>query len=389
MTFESINPATGELLETYAEHSDAELQRLVEDSWAAFAELKALGLDRRTALLRATAQALREESENLALTLTREMGKPIREARAEVEKSATACDYYASRATDLLKPRAIEHGQLDTWVEFQPVGPIVAVMPWNYPVWQVVRAAAPAMAVGNTLIVKHAANVTGSAYLLEEVYRRAGWPEHAFRLAVTGPEGVEKLVSAPEVRGVTLTGGTRAGEAIGRLAGANLKKSVLELGGSDAFIVFDDADVPRAVEAAVSGRFLNAGQSCIAAKRILVQESVADEFEEAFVARVQKLTLGDPLDDATDVGPMARADQRDDLLAIVHESVRQGARLATGGQAAPVGAYLEPTVLLGVTPGMPVFAQETFGPVAAVHRFDSDEEAIDVANRSEIGRAHV
>lgn len=385
MTVTSSNPATDELLSTYPTHSAEELELIVGAARCASSSLRSMSLKDRCQLLVATAAELRARRDELALLITREMGKPVREARAEIEKSATACEYYADAAETLLAPRPIAHELFETWIEFEPLGPILAVMPWNYPIWQVVRAAAPAMVVGNTIVLKHATNVTGSALLLEEIVRSAGWPEGSLIVAITDSQGVETLLANPGIRGVTLTGGTGAGSAVAGLAGANLKKSVLELGGSDAFIVLDDADIDAAVEAAVSARFLNAGQSCIAAKRFLVADAIALEFEEKFAAAVSQLVVGDPENDLTDIGPMARQNIRDELIELARTSVDAGATLVHGSLEPEGGAFLVPMVLTRVTAEMPVFTSETFGPVAAIVRFESDEDAADLANDSAYG----
>jgi succinate-semialdehyde dehydrogenase/glutarate-semialdehyde dehydrogenase len=324
--------------------------------------------------------------------MTAEMGKPIAEARAEVEKSATACDYYADHGPAALAPRDVDTGGQRSWVAHEPLGVVLAVMPWNFPFWQVLRFAAPTLLAGNTAILKHSPNVTGSALAIEQVFREAGLPENVFRSIVVAEEDVpgvsQALIEDDRIAAVSLTGSERAGSAVAAAAGRVIKKSLLELGGSDPFVVLDDADVDAAVAAAVKSRFINSGQSCLAAKRFVVHQAVADEFSRRFATAVGDLRVGDPTDPATTIGPMARADLLDGLERQVRDSVTAGATVLAGGQRLDrEGAWFAPTVVTDVTPDMPVMTEETFGPVAAIVTVADDDEAVRVANATRYGLA--
>jgi succinate-semialdehyde dehydrogenase/glutarate-semialdehyde dehydrogenase len=314
------------------------------------------------------------------------MGKPVRDGRAEAEKCAWVCEYYAENAEAFLQPEVIPTDARKSFVTFQPVGVVLAVMPWNFPFWQVFRFAAPALMAGNTGVLKHASNVPGCALAIEEVFRRAGFPDHAFRTLLIGSKAVEAVIEHPLVRAVTLTGSTPAGKAVASKAGAMIKKTVLELGGSDAYVVLEDADLEATVATCVASRLINAGQSCIAAKRFVVVEAVRSRFEDAFVTRMRQATVGDPLDEATQVGPLARHDLRDDLHHQVQASLAQGATCLLGGMIPEgPGAYYPPTVLTQVSKGMPAYDEELFGPVAAILAVPDEQEAIRVANDSVFG----
>jgi succinate-semialdehyde dehydrogenase/glutarate-semialdehyde dehydrogenase len=314
------------------------------------------------------------------------MGKPLAQGEAEAEKCATVCDYYAEHAEAFLEQQPRDLDGTAGFVRFDPIGPVLAIMPWNFPFWQVFRFAAPALAAGNVGLLKHASNVTRCALLIEDVFRDAGFPEGVFRTLILRNAAVADVIADDRVRAVTLTGSERAGSEVAQHAGQHLKKTVLELGGSDAFIVLADADLARAARTAADARLINSGQSCIAAKRFIVVNAVADRFEERFVAEMRSRIMGDPLAAGTDVGPQARVDLRTALHRQVQHSVRRGARLATGGAIpAGVGAFYPPTVLLDVRPGMPAFDEEVFGPAAAVIRARDEADAIRLANASPYG----
>ena len=386
----TVDPATGEPLATYpGADVDAALGVLsavdaAQPAWAA------RPVEERAELVRAVGAQLRKQAADLAGLMTAEMGKPIGEARAEVEKSATACDYYADRGPGFLADRPVDTGAQRSWVAHEPLGVVLAVMPWNFPFWQVLRFAAPTLLAGNTAILKHSPNVTGCALAIEHVFRDAGLPDDVFRSIVVAepdvPEVSRALIEDDRIGAVSLTGSERAGAAVAAAAGRAVKKSLLELGGSDPFVVLADADLDLAVAGAVRSRFINTGQSCLAAKRFVVHRDVAGEFSRRFAAAVAELRVGDPRDEATTIGPMARGDLRDDLAGQVRASVAAGATVLTGG--APLdgpGAFFAPTVLGDVSLDMPVMAEETFGPVAAVMAVADDDEAVRVANATRYG----
>lgn len=389
----TVNPTTGEPVAHYeamtAEQVDAALDRTAAAAvgWAATTAAE------RAERLRSLASVLRERAELLAALATTEMGKPLAESRGEVEKSAVTAEYYAQTGPGLLADQPVEINTpsgITAWVARQPLGVVLAVMPWNFPVWQVMRAAIPIVMAGNGFLLKHSPNVTGSALALGEVFAASGFPTDLVTVLVVDepqvPATIDALVADPRVAAVTLTGSNRAGEAVGAAAGRASKPSLLELGGSDAFVVLADADVATAAEAAVRARFHNAGQSCVCAKRFIVDASIAEEFTERFVAGTRALVVGDPTDASTSVGPMARADLRVALQDQVDRSVAAGATLVVGGS--PVdgpGFFYAPTVLTNVTPGMAVFDEETFGPVAALTVARDDDHAVELANATEYG----
>jgi len=383
----SIDPSNGDELATYPELDAAGVEAAVERAWASRHAWRVAGLDLRAAILRSVAGVLRAEKPRFAALMTSEMGKPIVEAEAEVEKCAWTATWIADNAARLLADEPVESTATKSYVRFQPLGVILAVMPWNFPFWQAFRAALPALAAGNTMLLKHSSNVPQCALAIEDVFREAGVPKGVFQTLLIGPGAIEGIVADHRVAGVTLTGSEAAGMQVAAAAGKALKKSVLELGGSDPFIVLEDADVKAAATVACRARNQNNGQSCIAAKRFIVAEPIAKEFEERFTAAVAALKVGDPKDRANQVGPLARADLVDDLERQVKESVKKGARVLTGGKRLDGngGYFFEPTVLTDVRPGMPVYNEETFGPVAAVIRVRDAEEALRVANDTEFG----
>lgn len=386
MSLESINPATGETLERYTPWDAQQLDGALQAVARAAPEWQTTGLGERAGLMRQAARVLRQGIEDYAGLMTREMGKPIREARAEVEKCALVCDYYAEHAEGFLADEVVATDAGRSLVAHLPLGTVLAVMPWNFPFWQVFRFAAPGLMAGNTGVLKHAANVTGCAFAIESVFREAGFPPDAFRTLPITTAQVASVIAHPAVHAVTLTGSEPAGRAVAAAAGQHLKKSLLELGGSDAFIVLEDADLEAAARTAVASRFVNGGQSCIAAKRFILVDEVADAFLERFRAATQALRQGDPLDPDTDIGPMARTDLRDELHQQVRDSIARGALPVIGCEPlAGPGSYYKPSILDRVSPGMPAWDQELFGPVAAVIRVADEEQALGVANGSRFG----
>jgi succinate-semialdehyde dehydrogenase/glutarate-semialdehyde dehydrogenase len=384
------NPATGKTLAEYPAFSDADVDAALDRAAAAQTGWAALPYPERAAVLRRAAEGLRSGVDGLALLVTREMGKPLAEARAEVEKCATACDYYAEHAGDFLADEPVDTSADGSWIGYEPVGVVLAVMPWNFPLWQVLRFAAPALMAGNAALLKHSPNTTGCAVAVEEILAAAGAPAGLFAaLVVTEPDVpavTQRLIEDPRVGAVTITGSERAGMAVGSAAGRAIKKSVLELGGSDPFVVLADADLPRVAAMAARGRLLNAGQSCISPKRFVVDASVADEFTRLLVAEVEALTVGDPEAPGTDVGPMAREDLLEGVHRQVEASVAAGARLLTGGRRLDgPGHFYAPTVLADVAPGQPAYDAEIFGPVAAVIVVDGEDEAVRIANDTRFG----
>lgn len=385
-TIESVNPATGQVIGRYEEYTQEQIEAGLSAAARAFGTWRTTDFDQRGRLMHSAAGYLRDNTDRFAGIITREMGKPIAESEAEIEKCAWNCDFYADHAAEFLADDPVETNALESFVAYQPLGPVLAIMPWNFPFWQVFRFAAPALMAGNVAVLKHASNVPGCALAIEEVFREVEFPDGAFRTLLISPEQTEQIIADDRIAAVTLTGSSGAGRQVAASAGKALKKTVLELGGSDPFIVLADADLDGAVQFAVRARFQNAGQSCIAAKRFIIEESVSDEFERRFVAAVEQLAVGDPTDPSTRVGPLARPDLVEGLDRQVRASVAAGARIATGGH--PLGRpgfYYAPTVLTGVTPQMPVFREETFGPVAAVTRVGDADHAVALANDSQYG----
>ena len=386
MSIQSVNPATGEALETYEETSPRELEQILTRAHAVYLEWRTVPFADRAHRMRKAGELLRMRQTQYARTMTLEMGKPIVQAEAEVEKCASVCDYYAEHAESFLakQPRATEASS--SYVRFDPLGAILAVMPWNFPFWQVFRFAAPALMAGNVGILKHASNVPGCSLAIEQVFRDAGFPPGVFSSVLIPSPMVAGLIADPRVVAATLTGSERAGSTVAEHAGRHLKKTVLELGGSDPFIVLADGDVAAAARTAADARLINSGQSCIAAKRFIVVEALADQFIERFRGELQGRRMGDPLARETQVGPQARTDLRDSLHGQVEESVKRGAKRLLGGEIpAGKGAFYPPTLLTAVDKGMPVFDEETFGPVAAVVRAKDEADAVRLANDSPYG----
>src|SRR5262245_14647201 len=386
MAFSVVNPATGERLREYPEAKPREVGAAIEGAHAAFQRWRRTSFAERAAPMREAARLLRARARDYAVLMAEEMGKPVRDGRAEVEKCAWACEHYAEHAERYLAPEPVETDARRSFVAYLPLGVVLAVMPWNFPFWQVFRFAAPALMAGNAGVLKHAGNVPGCALAIEEVLRSAGFPESLFRSVLVPGRKVAALIRHPLVAAVTLTGSTAAGKAVAKVAGEELKKSVLELGGSDPYLVLADADLEASVRTCVASRLTNAGQSCIAAKRFIVVESLRKPFEEAFVERMRAVSMGDPLREETQLGPQARRDLRDELHDQVRRSVEAGARCLLGGEIPPgPGAFYPPTVLSDVRKGMPACDEELFGPVAAILPVRDEAEAIATANDSVFG----
>lgn len=383
MEVTSINPWNLEEVERFKTHTTEETDAIIRSVDEEFHRWKKTAFSERAQLLNRASEVLLERKQTYAAHITAEMGKPIVEAIAEVEKCAWVCRFYAERAEGFLKPRPIETDATKSFVRHDPLGVIYAIMPWNFPFWQVFRFAAPTLMAGNTAILKHAPNVTRCALDIEEVFRVAGYPENAFRTLILDNEHASKVIEHPMVRAVSLTGSERAGEAVASTAGRVLKPSVLELGGSNAVIVLEDADLDLAVDVGFRARFLNSGQSCIAGKRFLVADALHDQYVEKFTAKVAELKFNEPTDTGTRVGPLARVDLAEGIERQVNESLDKGARLVLGGKRE--GAKYDPTVLTNVTPGMPAFDEELFGPVAPFVRIKDFDEAIALSNQSAFG----
>jgi acyl-CoA reductase-like NAD-dependent aldehyde dehydrogenase len=385
-TTTTINPATEDTLEQFELDTPQRVDGAVQAAREAFSSWRQTPLERRSELLRAVAARLRDEEAMHARHIVLEMGKPVKQARAEVAKCARACDHFAAEAPRSLADEAAASDAAESYLSFEPLGPLLAVMPWNFPYWQVFRAAAPALMAGNVMLLKHALGVSRCALEIARVFERAGAPRGLFQTLLVHHDTVQSLIGDPRVVAATLTGSERAGVSLAREAGAQIKKTVLELGGSDAFIVLADADVALAAETAVPARFQNTGQSCIAAKRFFVEAPVAREFIERFSAAVRALRTGDPTDDAVDLGPLARGDLRDELERQVRDSIEAGARVLVGGQR-PVrkGYFYEPTLLADVPADAPVLSEEVFGPAAPIVVVRDADDAIAKANASRFG----
>jgi succinate-semialdehyde dehydrogenase / glutarate-semialdehyde dehydrogenase len=386
MTIESINPSTGEVLSRYEEMTTDAVNDTIGKVHDAFLAWRAVPITERSRVMRSAAQILRSRAAEYARLMAQEMGKPVRDGAAEAHKCAAGCEYYAEHAAQLLSPEPAETEARKSFVTFNPLGVVLAVMPWNFPFWQVFRFAAPGLMAGNAAVLKHASNVPGCALAIEEIFRKAGFPENLFRTLLIGSRQVEAVIEHPRVHAVTLTGSGPAGRAVASKAGAMLKKTVLELGGSDPYLILEDADLDIAADVSTRGRLVNSGQSCIAAKRFIVIEKVQRDFEERFVKRMKAVRMGDPLEEQTAVGPLARHDLRDALHRQVQASISKGARCLLGGTIPNSrGAYYPPTVLTDVRRGMPAYEEELFGPVAAIIAVKNEEEAIATANDSAFG----
>ena len=386
MSIQAINPATGEVVATYDEMTPQRVAGIVNSVHAAFNDWRHASYADRAVPMRKAAEILRKDARDFAHLMAREMGKPVRDGIAEANKCAVACDYFADNAAKFLARETVATDARASFVTFNPLGVVLAVMPWNFPFWQVFRFAAPGLMAGNAAVLKHASNVPGCAIAIEDVFRRAGFPENVFRTLMIGSKAVDAVIEHPLVRAITLTGSGPAGRAIAAKAGQLLKKSVLELGGSDPYLVLEDADLGVAADVCTKARLVNSGQSCIAGKRFIVVEAVREEFERRFVARMAASKMGDPLDESTEIGPQARTDLRDTLQRQVDQSLAKGARCLLGGSIPDgPGAWYPASVLTDVRPGMPAFDEETFGPVAAIVPARDEAEAVTLANASVFG----
>lgn len=382
----SINPATGQTIQSFPIWQASEIDTVLSQVESAKTGWAGLSFAQRSGFMRNLAQIFRQRNEDYANLITEEMGKLLKEARAEVEKCAMGCEYYADHAQSYLNDEVIASDASRSLVVYQPLGIVLCIMPWNFPFWQLIRAAAPAMMAGNAVVLKHASNVPRCALALEDAFRQAGFPAHAFRTLMISAGQAEAVIADKRIAAVTLTGSSAAGRRVAAIAGQHLKKCVLELGGSDPFIVLDDADIESTVQQALTARLQNTGQSCIAAKRFILVDAIADSFVEQFKTLISQLQSGDPKNDATSIAPMARTDLRTELHTQVERSLAAGAKLVIGGTfIGTQGAYYAPTILDGVQPGMPAFDEELFGPVAAIIRVKNTEEAIRLANLTHFG----
>ena len=389
MAIATVNPATGETVKTYGEMSEADVERCLAVAAAAAASYRLTSFDARAGWMRQAAGILDDEQDQIAAMMTTEMGKTLAAARQEVAKCAAACRYYATHASGFLADEAADAqavGAARAYVTYQPLGPVLAIMPWNFPLWQAMRFAAPALMAGNVGLLKHASNVPQTALFMQDLFARAGFPAGTFQTLLVGSARVEGILRDERVVAATLTGSGPAGQSVASIAGSEIKKVVLELGGSDPFIVMPSADLPKAAEVAAFARCINNGQSCIAAKRFIAADAVYDEFERLFTGQMAAKAVGDPMLDSTDVGPLCSEQQRDDVEKLVADAVAKGARVLCGG-AAPEGPgfYYPPTVLASITPEMRVHAEEVFGPVATLYRAADIDEAIEIANGTEFG----
>jgi succinate-semialdehyde dehydrogenase len=384
--FSTVNPSTGEQIETFSFFNSSEIEAVLARGEKSFQSFRKLPVFHRAELLSDLAETLRKNKTQLAKVITTEMGKIVSEAEAEVEKCAWEADWYAEHGPQMLADAPAPTGGVNAYVSYLPLGPILAIMPWNFPIWQLTRMALPTMLAGNVVLVKHSHNTQRSSLEFERLVQEAGFPEGVFQNLILRTEDIVDVINDPRVQGASVTGSVRAGSAVASEAGKVIKKTVMELGGSDAFIVCADADIPKAVEAGIRGRFHNAGQVCLAAKRFILLDKIADEFESLFIEKAKSIRVGDPTHPATQMGPMARVDLRDSLHKQVEGSIAKGARVLCGGKPVEVkGAFYMPTVLSGVTQGMPAFDDETFGPVAAITRVPDLDAAVKAGNASQFG----
>jgi succinate-semialdehyde dehydrogenase/glutarate-semialdehyde dehydrogenase len=383
---QSINPANNQVIKTYQEISEIELSEVLSKMQTAFEDWKTKSFNYRASLMKTAGEILRSNREKYSKLMTLEMGKPIVQSRAEIDKCAWVCDYYADNAGKFLQDEIIQTDATKSFVTYQPLGVVLAVMPWNFPFWQVFRFAAPTLMAGNVGLLKHASNVSGCSLAIEEIFSEAGFPEFVFKSVILGSSRVKDLIANPIVQAVSLTGSVPAGKSVASAAGSNIKKTVLELGGSDPYVVLEDADLNETVQTCVTSRLLNGGQSCIAAKRFIVVEKVYERFVELYVDFMKQKKMGDPFDESNDIGPQASVKLRDELHDQVLRSINSGAKLLLGGFIPDSdGAYYPPTVLADVTPGMPAFDEELFGPVAAIIKAKDEDDAIKLANKSVFG----
>ena len=386
MPLDAVNPATGDTIKSYDEMTPQQTAAAIEEAYTAWKAWRKTSFSERAVPMKKAAAILRERKDAFAKLMALEMGKPFKQGVAEAEKCALGCDYYAEHAEAHLASEEVKTDASKSYVAFEPVGVVLAVMPWNFPFWQVFRFAAPALMAGNAGVLKHASNVPGCAIAIENVFLEAGFPRGLFRTLLIGSAQVKAVIEHPRVSAVTLTGSTPAGKAVAAQAGAALKKTVLELGGSDPYIVLEDADLDHAVNTCATSRLINSGQSCVNAKRFIVVEPLVAQFTEKLVAAMKSRRMGDPLAEGVDVGPQARPDLRDELHKQVTDSVAKGARLLLGGEIpSGKGSFYPPTVLADVTPGMPAYNEELFGPVASIFSARDEADAVRIANDSIFG----
>ncbi len=382
----SVNPATGDIVHVYEAHSGKGVEKIINSVDKQWQQWRRKSYAHRSHLMLSLAGLLRTRREELSRLMALEMGKVVHEGVAEVEKCAWVCEYYAMQAENFLEREVIESDYSHSYVSYHPLGTILGIMPWNFPFWQVFRFVAPTIMAGNTVVLKHASNVPGCALAIEDLFREAGFPENVFRTLLVGSGQMEPVIGHPAIKGVSLTGSTPAGRSVARLAGQYLKKSLLELGGSDPYIILEDAELKAAAKACAAGRLVNAGQSCIGAKRFIVVEPVYYAFLEYFTHEMNRAVFGDPCDPDMTMGPLARADLRDELHEQVVKSVKEGAEIVLGGEKPDrKGAFYPPTILENIKPGMPAYQEELFGPVASVIRVKDEKEAVQVANDTSFG----
>lgn len=383
---QSINPTNGKLIKEYKEYSNKEVINIIDAVEADWQIWKKTSFSHRKNLMQNAAQVLLDKKQEFAETMSLEMGKPLTESLAEVEKSAWVCNYYADEAENILADEYIESDASKSFVSFEPIGIVLAVMPWNFPFWQVFRFAAPALMAGNAAVLKHASNVQGSANDIERVFKLAGFPKNLFRNLIIKSNQVEAVIKNPKIKASTLTGSEFAGSRVAMASGKEIKKTVLELGGADAFIILKDADIEKAAKVAVQARMLNNGQSCIAAKRFIIDKSVLSSFISLINSELDLLKIGNPLENGIQVGPLARADLREEIHSQVEQTIEQGATLLRGGKFIEGDGYFyEPTIISNLKPGMKLYYEESFGPVFSIFSFDTEEEAIQIANDSDFG----
>ena len=388
MSIQSINPVNGKIVKTYTEDTEKEVRKKIEDAQAAWLKWRETSFEERKTLLSKTGTILRERKTELAILMATEMGKPLKDGIAEIEKCALVCDYYAAHGEQFLQDEQIQTDAHKSFVSFQPIGIVLAVMPWNFPYWQVFRFLAPGLLAGNCGLLKHASNVPGCALTIEETLIQAGFPKAVFQTLLIGSKAVKQVIEHPYVRAVTLTGSTEAGIQVAQQAGAQLKKTVLELGGSDPYIVLEDADLDKAAEVCAQSRLINNGQSCISAKRFILVKGIEKKFIDLFKERMAARITGDPFKEETDLGPMARIDLRDELHKQVLDNIKAGANLILGGSLpknSESHAFYTPTILTGMQKGMPAYSEEIFGPVASVFTAKDVKEAIAIANDTSFG----
>ena len=379
----TVNPFNNKPIKEYEHHTSKQVSKILEKAQDTFQKWRQTSIKERCRYLNNLAQILEDDKEDLAKMITSEMGKPLKESRSEIEKCVVLCDFYATNADDFLADELIETDATESFISYDPLGVILAIMPWNFPFWQVMRFAVPTLTAGNTTILKHASNVTGCALAIEKLFQKAGYSKGCFTTVLATHDTVEKLIADDRIKAVTLTGSEKAGKTIAATAGKNLKKTVLELGGNNACIILDDADLDKYIDTIVNARMQNAGQSCIAAKRFIVTENIHDEFLKRFKEKVEALKFGDPMSEDTTIGTLARADLADTLKKQIDDSIAMGATLVSGNQKNQ--AYFEPTILSDITVNMPVFKEETFGPVAPIMKVKDAEAAFKMASDTRFG----